>query len=291
MELKTYFAQDASGNIMPGATVTVYEAGTATLATGLQDESGVPLANPFAADNSAKVAFYAPDGLYDITVVGNGRTVTIRAQFADLGAAVTAEKLKTARTIAITGDLSWSTSFDGSGNVTASGTLANSGVTTGTYRSVTVDGKGRVTGGSNPTTLSGYGITDAAPKNSPAFTGVPTAPNPTAGTRSQALATMKMFADEFVASLSGSGYQKLPSGLIIQWGVISYLASSGAVGTTASLPIAFPTAFLKALGGDTGFYANANGVSPEGLSQIRGWGRNSSGAYADTVISYFAIGY
>ena len=40
-------------------------------------------------------------------------------------------------------------------------TLANSGVTAGTYKSVTVDSKGRVTSGSNPTTLSEYGITDA----------------------------------------------------------------------------------------------------------------------------------
>lgn len=87
MELKTYFAQDASGNIMPGATVMVYEAATTTLATGLQDESGSPLANPFTADSSAKVAFYAPDGLYDITVVGNGRTVTIRAQFVSVDGA------------------------------------------------------------------------------------------------------------------------------------------------------------------------------------------------------------
>lgn len=87
MELKTYFAQDASGNIMPGATVTVYLANTTTLATGLQDESGSPLANPFTADSSAKVSFYAPDGLYDITVVGNGRTVTIRAQFVSVDGA------------------------------------------------------------------------------------------------------------------------------------------------------------------------------------------------------------
>jgi len=126
---------------------------------------------------------------------------------------------------------------------------------------------------------------------SPAFTGVPTAPNPTAGTRSQALATMQMFADEFGASLAAAGYQKLPSGLIIQWGGISYFASSGAAGTTASLPIAFPTAFLKALGGDTGAGTHANAVQPAGLSQIRGWGRNSGGAYADTSINYFAIGY
>ena len=39
--------------------------------------------------------------------------------------------------------------------------LTNSGATAGTYRSVTVDAKGRVTAGANPTTLAGYGITDA----------------------------------------------------------------------------------------------------------------------------------
>ena len=40
-------------------------------------------------------------------------------------------------------------------------THPNSGVTAGTYRSVTVNSQGHVTGGSNPTTLAGYGITDA----------------------------------------------------------------------------------------------------------------------------------
>jgi phage-related tail fiber protein len=39
--------------------------------------------------------------------------------------------------------------------------LATTGVSASTYRSVTVDTYGRVTAGTNPTTLSGYGITDA----------------------------------------------------------------------------------------------------------------------------------
>ena len=43
-------------------------------------------------------------------------------------------------------------------------THPNSGVTAGTYRSVTVNAQGHVTGGTNPTTLSGYGITDAYTK-------------------------------------------------------------------------------------------------------------------------------
>ena len=43
-------------------------------------------------------------------------------------------------------------------------THPNSGVTASTYRSVTVNQQGHVTSGSNPTTLSEYGITDAANK-------------------------------------------------------------------------------------------------------------------------------
>lgn len=44
-------------------------------------------------------------------------------------------------------------------------THPNSGVTAGTYQSVTVNAKGHVTAGTNPTTLAGYGITDAAAKS------------------------------------------------------------------------------------------------------------------------------
>lgn len=75
--------------------------------------------------------------------------------------AASASKLQTARTLAYTGDVTGTNSFDGSANVTTTLTLANSGATAGTYKSVTVDSKGRVTSGTNPTTLAGYGITDA----------------------------------------------------------------------------------------------------------------------------------
>ena len=43
-------------------------------------------------------------------------------------------------------------------------THPDSSVEPGTYKSVTVDAKGHVTAGTNPTTLAGYGITDAASK-------------------------------------------------------------------------------------------------------------------------------
>lgn len=60
-----------------------------------------------------------------------------------------ATKLKTARTISATGDVTGSTSFDGSANVSINTTLKNSGVTSGTYPKVTVNTKGVVTGGSD----------------------------------------------------------------------------------------------------------------------------------------------
>ena len=86
-------------------------------------------------------------------------------------------KLATARTISTTGDATWAVSFDGSANVSSVITLANSGASAGTYRSVTVDSKGRVTSGANPTTLAAYGITDAQPKDNTltALAGVTTA--------------------------------------------------------------------------------------------------------------------
>jgi len=89
-------------------------------------------------------------------------------------------KLTNARTISTTGDATYSVSFDGSANVSSAITLANSGVTAGTYnnsatqvRPFTVDAKGRITGTGaavditppwsaitgKPTTLDGFGIT------------------------------------------------------------------------------------------------------------------------------------
>jgi hypothetical protein len=62
------------------------------------------------------------------------------------------------QSISFTGDAT------GSGTTSVALTLANVG-TPGTYRSITTDAKGRVTAGTNPTTLAGYGITDAAPSS------------------------------------------------------------------------------------------------------------------------------
>lgn len=60
-----------------------------------------------------------------------------------VGTADAAVKLVTARSVAITGDATWSVVFDGSENVTGVLTLADTGVTPGTYAGITLDSKGR----------------------------------------------------------------------------------------------------------------------------------------------------
>ena len=65
------------------------------------------------------------------------------------GVVESAEKLSTARNIKVSGDATGSTSFDGSADATIALTLANSGVTAGSYNKVTVNAKGLVTSGEN----------------------------------------------------------------------------------------------------------------------------------------------
>ena len=79
--------------------------------------------------------------------------------------AVSASKLETPRTISTTGDGTWSVSFDGTTNTTATLTLASTGVTAGTYKAVTVDVKGRVTTGLALTTGLVTSTTSAGTSN------------------------------------------------------------------------------------------------------------------------------
>lgn len=60
--------------------------------------------------------------------------------------ALKADKLTTPRTISLSGDVTGSTTFDGSAPVSVAAVLKNSGVTAGTYLKVTVDAKGIVVG-------------------------------------------------------------------------------------------------------------------------------------------------
>jgi len=90
------------------------------------------------------------------------------------GNAATATRWATGRTISLTGDVTGTSgAFDGSAALSFAATLANSGVTAGTYLKVTVDAKGRVTAGSSMTSgdvTSALGYTPAN-KAGDSFTG------------------------------------------------------------------------------------------------------------------------
>lgn len=111
---------------------------------------------------SATSASYRKIDNTDFISSVNGMTGTVVVTTIT-GNAGTATTLQTARTIAVSGDgVGTATSFNGSANITIPFTLATV-ATAGTYRSVTVNAKGLVTAGTNPTTIAGYGITDAQP--------------------------------------------------------------------------------------------------------------------------------
>lgn len=118
----------------------------------------------FGFDDSTGYLTYIPDAT-NLSEVFSGTLGDIQAtnfRGALVGNADTATKWSTKRTLTLSGDVSGTaTDIDGSGNISITSTLASSGVTSGTYTSVTVDTKGRVTAGTSPTTLSGYGIVDA----------------------------------------------------------------------------------------------------------------------------------
>lgn len=84
MELKTFFAQDETGQVVSGAIARVYLPGTTELATGLQDRFGKTLKNPFTADNNGQIQFRAPNGNYDLHVSFGVRTYTIPVKFLDV---------------------------------------------------------------------------------------------------------------------------------------------------------------------------------------------------------------
>ena len=89
-----------------------------------------------------------------------------------------------------------------------------------------------------------------------------------------------------------NGYQKLPGGLILQWGGATFRETTGETGEVITLPIAFPNAFLRVTGTDGSYGANAVGIKIISKSQFRCWGRIvSSGSFSDTTFHWVAIGY
>lgn len=131
-----------------GGDIDVNNSDLQTLATrtGLQDGQLVKwdgtrktlVPDTTVASNASSALSKANANTTEITNIKNGTTSVGKA-----------DKLSTARTISLNGDATGSTTFDGSANKEISVTLSNTGVTAGTYNTVTVDAKGRVTAATN----------------------------------------------------------------------------------------------------------------------------------------------
>jgi hypothetical protein len=143
--------------------IGTYTSSGTTLArtTVLSNSSGTqPSALSFSAGTKDVFVTYPSSKSVNLDASGNatalgtpvafvGTNITGTASGLTAGNATT---LATGRTIAITGDLAYtSPSFNGSGNVTAAGTLAtvNSNVGSFTFSSITVNAKGLVTAASS----------------------------------------------------------------------------------------------------------------------------------------------
>ena len=112
--------------------------GTGTGGTGGSATSIIPIAG-----NGAFV-----DTTTNQTIAGT-KTFSSPIAGSVTGNAATATALATGRTIAITGDLAYtSPAFDGTSNVTAAGTLATVNSNVGTFTKITVNGKGLATAAS-----------------------------------------------------------------------------------------------------------------------------------------------
>lgn len=73
MEFRNFTIQDQQGNVLPGASISVYEVGTTT-PTSVFDENDVALSQPLTPSSLGIVGFAAANGVYDV-VVTNGPAV------------------------------------------------------------------------------------------------------------------------------------------------------------------------------------------------------------------------
>ncbi len=89
-----------------------------------------------------------------------------------------------------------------------------------------------------------------------------------------------------------NGYYKLPNGIILQWGYVSYLASDGQNGKTVQFNIPFPsTCFIVVSNDSGGNGTNATAAVIVDRTQFKAYGKYvSTGAWADTGIGWIAVG-
>lgn len=127
------------------------------------------------------------------------------------------------------------------------------------------------------------------------FSSSPIVPTPTTNTQAanKQYADLKVALSDFTGanvSFSSNGYQKLPNGLIIQWGSANATNTGGGY-TTAFYPIRFPNDCFQVVGARDALGENAvlligkSGGDPAGQVLVQNWGPSAE------IAKYVAIGY
>jgi hypothetical protein len=159
----TIVQRDANGNFSAG-TITATLNGNASTSSKWASPITLTLTGPVTGsasiDGSANVSITTsmtpaattntPNTLVERDSNGNFSAGTITASLS--GTAAYASQLSNTITIALTGAVVGSGSTNGNTNVSIATTMADSGVTAGTYTQVTVNAAGLVTSASTPTT-------------------------------------------------------------------------------------------------------------------------------------------
>jgi phage-related tail fiber protein len=150
------------GVIVPaGSNIAVDGSGNIDLSSAALANINGKISNVVSTGAGTSLVSGVAAGVASLKSLAAGTNVT----FSEAGGVLTINSTGGMTSVTLTGDVT------GTGSGTVPTLLAPSGVAAGTYTKVTVDAKGRVTVGANPTTLAGFGIVDALPLSGGSMTG------------------------------------------------------------------------------------------------------------------------
>jgi hypothetical protein len=218
----------------------------------------------FIANNGTDIVLTTGAALDDLIEIVGYSSYTVTE--------VTADQLTTGRTIGMTGDVVWtSNSFNGTANVTGTSTLANTGVTEGTYTKVTVDAKGRVTTGN---TLSSSDIPTLNQDTTGNAATATTANNVSGGT-----ANVTTLTTSSTVTLSGgaaSGVAYLNASKVLTTGSALTFDGSNLTATTSAL---YPNITIASSGNNAIFGFKINNTGTGGVDWRVEQGRSAVGDF------------
>jgi hypothetical protein len=272
-------ASVVSANGFTGTVATATTTPAITLATSV---TGVIKGNGTAISAATSGTDYSAGtsalgtGILKSTTTTGALTIAVAADFPTLNQNTTgsAATLTTGRTIAITGDLTYtSPSFNGSGNVTAAGTLAtvNTNVGSFTNATLTVNGKGLITAASSGT----------APVTSVTGTAPVVSSGGTTPAISMAAATGSV--NGYLTSTDWTTFNNKGSGSVTSVGLSApaiFTVTGSPVTGSGTLALTYSGTALPIANGGT-----ASTTASQAINTLRGWTTTTTAAGTTTLTS------